>query len=299
MASEILIKLNTKPDCENDVHLINSVGDSAVSKFLEFVPCTKGTHGNPLQFVRTLSFQNVIIGDETLKYLRPAAFDRERASYIKTIHSAKVSDIRNFMMTTRFFGTRKLMFHVGEYELNYEEQTPKEVAANLKLLVVLAKTLIPQCQIFMSLQFPLYGCCVSRDKTKELNIAILALESEKFNVTCIRHDKIFLSPSGCFEDAYHLSQLKGTQLFAGSLKFGMRLHSLVENDLSSKSKISLLSSNSSGSSFIEQIGFSPTGPNATSFSSSQNETIENIDCELNKHSLLHADEQSPQYPLSA
>lgn len=34
---------------------------------------------------RTLTFENVLIGDSTLKYLDPARFDIERKTYIKTM----------------------------------------------------------------------------------------------------------------------------------------------------------------------------------------------------------------------
>lgn len=34
---------------------------------------------------RTLTFENVLIGDSTLKYLDPARFDVERKTYIKTM----------------------------------------------------------------------------------------------------------------------------------------------------------------------------------------------------------------------
>ena len=36
---------------------------------------------------RTLTFENVLIGDSTLKYLDPARFDIERKTYIKTMVS--------------------------------------------------------------------------------------------------------------------------------------------------------------------------------------------------------------------
>jgi hypothetical protein len=34
---------------------------------------------------RTLTFENILIGDSTLKYLDPARFDVERKTYIKTM----------------------------------------------------------------------------------------------------------------------------------------------------------------------------------------------------------------------
>ena len=45
------------------------------------------TMNNTLKYraERTLTFENVLIGDSTLKYLDPARFDIERKTYIKTM----------------------------------------------------------------------------------------------------------------------------------------------------------------------------------------------------------------------
>ena len=45
------------------------------------------TINNPLKYraERTLTFENILIGDSTLKYLDPARFDVERKTYIKTM----------------------------------------------------------------------------------------------------------------------------------------------------------------------------------------------------------------------
>jgi hypothetical protein len=47
---------------------------------------------------RTLTFENVLIGDSTLKYLDPARFDVERKTYIKTmVNSNSKESIDRFL----------------------------------------------------------------------------------------------------------------------------------------------------------------------------------------------------------
>ncbi|CAF1486817.1 unnamed protein product [Rotaria magnacalcarata] len=187
--------------------------------------CNQSTMNNTLKYraERTLTFENVLIGDSTLKYLDPARFDIERKTYIKTMRGKRVAQALEFIQTTRFIGTKKIMFHVGANDLNRDKLSEQEVSEQIKELIVTTKTFSPQSEVYISLIFPRQSNDESRIKTEKLNYLLQAMASPELKVFVIAHANISHDIRGCFEDSTHLSKAKGTILFEENIKKAMSL----------------------------------------------------------------------------
>nr|ACI90336.1 serpin 6 precursor [Philodina roseola] len=172
---------------------------------------------------RTLTFENVLIGDSTLKYLDPARFDAERKTYIKTMRGKRIAQALEFIQTTRFIGTKKIMFHIGANDLNRDKLSEQEVSEQMKELIVTTKTVSPQSDVYISLIFARQANDESRMKTDKLNYLLQAMASPELKVYVINHSNISHDIRGCFEDSTHLSKAKGTILFEENIKKAMGL----------------------------------------------------------------------------
>ncbi|CAF4353100.1 unnamed protein product [Rotaria sp. Silwood2] len=181
---------------------------------------------------RTLTFENVLIGDSTLKYLDPARFDIERKTYIKTMRGKRVAQALEFIQTTRFIGTKKIMFHIGANDLNRDKLSEQEVSEQIKELIVTTKTFSPQSEVYISLIFPRQSNDESRIKTEKLNYLLQAMASPELKVFIISHPNISHDIRGCFEDSTHLSKAKGTILFEENIKkaMGLKISTISSNN---------------------------------------------------------------------
>ncbi|CAF0943562.1 unnamed protein product [Adineta steineri] len=179
---------------------------------------------------RTLTFENILIGDSALKYLDPARFDIERKTYIKTMRGKRVAQALEFVQTTRFIGTKKIMFHIGANDLNRDKLSEQEVSEQIKELIVTIKTVSPQSEVYISLIFPRQSNDDSRIKTEKLNSLLQAMASPELKVFIISHANISHDIRGCFEDSTHLSKAKGTILFEENIKKIMGLKKLSNNN---------------------------------------------------------------------
>ncbi|CAF3603037.1 unnamed protein product [Rotaria sordida] len=181
---------------------------------------------------RTLTFENVLIGDSTLKYLDPARFDIERKTYIKTMRGKRVAQALEFIQTTRFIGTKKIMFHIGANDLNRDKLSEQEVSEQIKELIVTTKTFSPQSEVYISLLFSRQSNDESRIKTEKLNYLLQAMASPELKVFIISHPNISHDIRGCFEDSTHLSKSKGTILFEENIKkvMGLKISTISSNN---------------------------------------------------------------------
>lgn len=153
---------------------------------------------------RTLTFENVLIGDSTLKYLDPARFDIERKTYIKTMVTSSSRDDKvtlsatsvaneslkrsnSFkppglsvrrrctfpsLMFTNVIGDRVShfsMFHIGANDLNRDKLSEQEVSEQIKELIVTTKTVSPQSEVYISSIFSRQSSEESRLKTEKIN----------------------------------------------------------------------------------------------------------------------------------
>ncbi|CAF3747798.1 unnamed protein product [Rotaria socialis] len=216
---------------QNNNHIVIDSNNSngRTSKNLD---CNQSTMSNALKYraERTLTFENVLIGDSTLKYLDPARFDIERKTYIKTMRGKRVAQALEFIQTTRFIGTKKIMFHVGANDLNRDKLSEQEVSEQIKELIVTTKTFSPQSEVYISLIFPRQSNDESRIKTEKLNYLLQAMASPELKVFVISHANISHDIRGCFEDSTHLSKAKGTILFEENIKKAMSLKVLSNNN---------------------------------------------------------------------
>ncbi|CAF1166067.1 unnamed protein product, partial [Didymodactylos carnosus] len=186
---------------------------------------------NKYRAERTLTFENVIIGDSTLKYLDPARFDIERKTYIKTMRGKRVAQALEFIQTTRFIGTKKIMFHIGTNDLNRDKLSEQEVSEQIKELIVTTKTVSPLSEVYISLIFPKQGNEESRLKTDKLNYLLQSMTSPELKVFVIQHFNILPDTRGCFEDSTHLSKAKGTMLFEENIKIAMGLKRITNSTI--------------------------------------------------------------------
>jgi len=74
---------------QNNNHIVLDSKNSSgrTNKSISNIDNNQQSINNTLKYraERTLTFENVLIGDSALKYLDPARFDVERKTYIKTM----------------------------------------------------------------------------------------------------------------------------------------------------------------------------------------------------------------------
>ncbi|CAF1138108.1 unnamed protein product [Adineta ricciae] len=220
---------------QNNNHVIldshnNNSSTGKTSKILDNM-----TNSVKYRAERTLTFESVLIGDSALKYLDPARFDVERKTYIKTMRGKRVAQALEFVQTTRFIGTKKIMFHIGANDLNRDKLSEQEVSEQIKELIVTTKTVSPQSEVYISLIFSRQSSDESRMKTEKLNNLLQAMASPELKVFIISHPNISHDIRGCFEDSSHLSKAKGTILFEENIKkaMGLKKSSISQQRLSS------------------------------------------------------------------
>ncbi|CAF3469840.1 unnamed protein product [Rotaria sp. Silwood1] len=218
---------------QNNNHIILDSNNSS-GRTIKNLDNNQQSMNNTLKYraERTLTFENVLIGDSTLKYLDPARFDIERKTYIKTMRGKRVAQALEFIQTTRFIGTKKIMFHIGANDLNRDKLSEQEVSEQIKELIVTTKTFSPQSEVYISLIFPRQSNDESRIKTEKLNYLLQAMASPELKVFIISHPNISHDIRGCFEDSTHLSKAKGTILFEENIKkaMGLKMSTISSNN---------------------------------------------------------------------
>ncbi|KAL7669183.1 hypothetical protein ACOME3_009849 [Neoechinorhynchus agilis] len=190
--------------------------DVELQQILKFVQASEDSISIFVE--RTLNFANVIFGDRAIQHINPRILDRKRTTYVRTFSEGSTNAIRQFILSTRFLNTQRIMLHVGSVELMQFNVDQETIVTKMKGLIVAIKAIVPHVEIHISLQIPWRGRKGGYEKIVNLNREYIKLQSPTFQVYVVHHDAIMADVGACVENGMQLNRQRGTQLFARDAK---------------------------------------------------------------------------------
>ncbi|KAI0987589.1 hypothetical protein GJ496_002760 [Pomphorhynchus laevis] len=151
-------------------------------------------------FKRTLSFKNLIIGDECLGIINPVLLDPDRETYVKTIGNARIQNVLQFVLTTRFINVRNVIFHVGSNDINKDFLSVCDVAKRIQLMIHCSAHFSPHSMVYYSLPLPVFDEETSRLRTSLLHMELIKLCKPLSNVALLKHSNIIRQNGKCAFD---------------------------------------------------------------------------------------------------
>ncbi|KAI0982437.1 hypothetical protein GJ496_007222 [Pomphorhynchus laevis] len=100
--------------------------------------------------------------DRPVRIINPVLLDPDRETYVKTIGNARIQNVLQFVLTTRFINVRNVIFHVGSNDINKDFLSVCDVAKRIQLMIHCSAHFSPHSMVYYSLPLPVFDEETSR-----------------------------------------------------------------------------------------------------------------------------------------